>query len=494
MSKVYLIGAGPGDEELITLKGIRALKKCTAVMYDRLASNSLLKYLNKDCKTYYCGKEPGCHYKTQEQINDMLVALAKEGHIVGRIKGGDPYVFGRGGEEALRLYEEGIDFEVIPGVTSAVAVLSYAGIPATHRGLAQSFHVFTGKSVDQLELSWQAAAALKGTLIFLMGLENIEQITAGLRTAGKDENCPAAVIMRGTTAKQQKVEGTLKDICQKVKEASFTSPCIIVIGEVAALSSTLGWYERKPLFGSNICITRSKEQSAELREKLLDLGAEVTEINTIEIKPVSGALTPYLDKLGQYQCIIFTSVNAVHIFFDELKNNRCDIREITGSLAVIGPATEEALRNRGLLPDIMAEKFIGESLVEALQGKVRTGDKILLPHSKEARPIVAQSLKAWGCEVDEAYIYEIHPGQLPEQDHFSQADMVIFTSPTTVRNLIAMTGIENIRTKQLVAIGPITAKELTQQGLEAAVCEEYSLDGIMEKLMELKGDKNVQKK
>jgi uroporphyrinogen III methyltransferase/synthase len=491
MSKVYLIGAGPGDEELITLKGIRALQKCTAVMYDRLASSSLLKYLSKDCRTYYCGKEPGCHYKTQEQINDMLVELAKEGHIVGRIKGGDPYVFGRGGEEALRLYEEGIDFEVIPGITSALAVLNYAGIPATHRGLAQSFHVFTGKSVDQLELSWQAAAALKGTLIFLMGLENIVQITEGLKAAGKDGNCPAAVIMRGTTAKQQKVEGTLEDICQKVKAAGFTSPCMIVIGEVAALSGRLSWYEKKPLFGSNICITRSKEQAAGLRDRLLDMGAEVTEINTIDIRSVPGALTPYLDKLGGYQYILFTSVNAVNIFFDHLKEAGRDIREITGSFAVIGPATEGALRARGLFPAVTAEKFIAESLVEALQGKAREGDKILLPHSKEARPVVAQSLKAWGCNVDEVYIYEIHPGQPIEQKDFQQSDGVIFTSPTTVRNLIAMAGLENIRSKQLVAIGPITARELAHHGLEAAVCDQYNMDGIVQKLMELKGNKDV---
>jgi len=252
MSKVYLIGAGPGDEELMTFKAVRVLKKCTAVMYDRLAGGNVLKYLRDDCKVLYCGKEPGCHYKTQDEINEMLVSLAKEGHIVGRVKGGDPYVFGRGGEEALRLREENIDFEVIPGVTSAISVLSYAGIPATQRGLSQSFHVITGMSASSLKIDWSSISKVEGTLIFLMGLENIEFITEKLMEGGKAESTPCAVVMRGTTSKQRKVIGTLKNIAAKSREAALKSPCIIVVGEVVTLSESLNWYEKMPLFGTNV--------------------------------------------------------------------------------------------------------------------------------------------------------------------------------------------------------------------------------------------------
>lgn len=491
MSKVYLIGAGPGDEQLITQKAIRVLKNCTAVMYDRLANQSLLRYLSKECEIYYCGKEPGCHYKTQDQINEMLVELAKKGHIVGRIKGGDPYIFGRGGEEALRLQEEGMEFEVIPGITSAVSVLNYAGIPTTHRGIAQSFHVFTGMSMDKLEIHWDAVTKLKGTLIFLMGLENIELITMQLIENGKDANCPAAVIMRGTTSKQKKVVGTLKDICQKVKEAGFKSPCIIVIGEVVALHEKLSWYEKKPLFGSNICITRSKEQAGEIRDRLLDLGAEVTEINTIEIKATPEALQPYYEKLSSYQYIVFTSVNGVNVFFDCLREKQYDIRKIHAAFAAIGPATAEAIRDRGVMPELIAEDFVAESLFDALQKQVHSGDRILVPRSKQARPYLVEKLIELGCLVDEAHVYDILTGQLLDIDYFNQADQVVFTSPTTVKNLITMVGLEKIKQKKCIAIGPITNNELASHGIDADMCDKYSVDGVVSKLLEIRGEKHV---
>ena len=483
MSKVYLIGAGPGDEQLITLKGIKILQKCTAVLYDRLANSSLLRYLSKDCIIYYCGKEPGCHYKSQEQINEMLVELAKQGHVVGRIKGGDPYIFGRGSEEALRLYEEGVEFEVIPGITSAVSVLNYAGIPATHRGIAQSFHVFTGKSMDKLDISWETAAKLKGTLIFLMGLENIELIVNELIEKGKDIKCLAAVIMSGTTSRQQKVVGTMGDICDKVRSAGFKSPCIIVIGEVVALNEKLSWFEKKPLFGCNICITRSKEQSKEIRDILLELGAEVTEINTIEIKSTPEELRPYLDKLSNYKYIVFTSVNGVNTFFNYLRNSNFDIRNISSIIAVIGPATAEAVKNRGIIPAVMGEEFVAESLFEALKAHVHVGDSILIPSSKQARAFIVEKLRELGCLVDEVHVYDIQIGKLLDSNYFDQADIVVFTSPTTVKNLITMVGLDKIKKKKNIAIGPITNNELINNDIQAIVCDKYSVDGIISKIM-----------
>ena len=400
MGKVYLIGGGPGDETLLTLKAAEVLKECTAVMYDRLAGEKYLKYLNDSCEIYYCGKEPGAHSRTQEEINEMLVSLVKQGHTIGRIKGGDPYVFGRGGEEALRLHEEGIPFEVIPGVTSAIAVLNYAGIPITHRGIAQSFHVFTGTSADQLNINWQAVGHLEGTLVFLMGLKNLDNIVGELMKNGKEGDTPCAVIMQGTTSKQQRALGTLRTISREVHRKGFTSPCIIVIGEVVRFSNQLSWYEDKPLFGRNICITRTKKQSGSLRKKLLDLGAEVTEINSIVIKADKEQISPYVKRFSEYDFIVFTSVNGVELFFDYLIKNEIDIRTIKGKFAAIGPATKDAIKKYGIVTSIIAKEFVAENLFVELQDYVHEGDQILLPTSSMARDYLQKNLEKCGAIVD----------------------------------------------------------------------------------------------
>ncbi len=481
---VYLIGAGPGDEELLTLKARRALERCTAVMYDRLANPAILRYLPEECERHYCGKVPGHHSKTQEEINDLLAALAKTGHTVGRVKGGDPYVFGRGGEEVLRLQEEGIPFEVIPGIPSPIAVLNYAGIPITHRGIAQSFHVFTGTSAESLHIHWQAAADSEGTLVFLMGLGNIEMITDNLIQYGKDPHTPCAVIMKGTTAQQKKVIGTLGNIRQKAQEAELSSPSIIVVGEVVNFADQMSWYEKKPLFGKNICITRSKEQARELRERLLDFGAEVTEINTLKIVRTDEILKDYLAKFPDYDYMVFTSVNGVKTFFDFLRAQEYDVRRIKAEFAAIGPATADALKERGIIPIILAEQFVAESLFEAMRSVIQPGHKVFVARSRQARPYLVEQLQAAGCLVDEARIYHVEEGQL-RGSSLDEVDTVIFTSPTTVRNLIEMTSLEEIRTKQVIAIGPITAKELHKHNIRVIVCDEYSVEGILQKLLEL---------
>ncbi|KEJ00337.1 uroporphyrinogen III synthase [Clostridium botulinum A2B7 92] len=485
MSKVYLIGAGPGDEELITLKAIRALKKCTAVMYDRLANGELLKYLAPSCEIYYCGKEPGCHYKSQDEINKMLVKLAKQGHIVGRIKGGDPYVFGRGGEEALDLLEENIEFEVIPGVTSPVSVLNYAGIPITHRGISRGFHIFTAMTKNKLDIDWKSVVNIGGTLVFLMGLGRLELITKGLIENGMDKESKVAVVMKGTTSKQKKVIGNLENIVEKVKEAKLESPVIIVVGEVVSLSDELNWYEKKPLFGRNICITRTKEQAKELKVQLLDLGAEVTEINSIEIKNAEENLNPYLNRLKEYDYIALTSVNAVKIFFDYLIKENIDIRNINAKFAAIGPATSEAIRMRGIMPSIKSKHFVAESLFEEMKKHIQKGDKILVPRSQDARAFLVDALKKEGCIVDEVHIYETLCGQSVHTERFEDADTVLFTSPSTVKNMISMVGIDDIKEKNIIAIGPITAEELDKNNIKCSICDEYSINGIIDKLLDL---------
>ncbi|AFS79461.1 uroporphyrin-III C-methyltransferase HemD [Gottschalkia acidurici 9a] len=492
MGKVYLIGAGPGDEELITLKAIRVLKKCDVVLYDRLTNNNLLKYIREDCEVYYCGKKPGSHYKTQEEINDMLVKFSKDGHTVGRIKGGDPYIFGRGGEEGLRLREEGIEFEVIPGITSPISVLNYSGIPVTHRKLTQSFHVYTGKSAENLNIDWSIVSKTEGTLIFLMGLESLEDITRNLISNGKDKYTPVAVIMEGTTARQKKVIGDLENISQKVRDAKLVSPCMIVIGDVVKFNEKLNWYEKKPLFGLNICITRSKEQSEEIREKIVDSGGEVTEINTIKIINTSSNIDKYKEKLSQYDYIVLTSINAVEIFFERLKELEIDIRELKGRFIVIGPKTYDTVKKKGIIPFAMSDHFISENLLEKMKEFIKRGDKIILPQSKISRNLLYEGLIKEGCLVDKVDLYDTVEGDIKIHGSISERlekiDVILFTSPSTVRNLINMVGIDNIKHKKIIAIGSITKSEVDKWGLESIKSDECTTDSLIKKIIEVKKD------
>ncbi|CUU46614.1 uroporphyrinogen-III C-methyltransferase [Clostridium beijerinckii] len=485
MSKVYIIGTGPGDEELLTLKAVKVLKRCTAVLYDRLVSNNVLNYLEPNCEIYYCGKEPGAHSKTQEEINELLVKLAKEGHTVGRIKGGDPYVFGRGGEEVLALVDENIEFEVIPGVTSPIAVLNYAGIPITHRKIAQSFHVITGKSAQDLNVNFKALAKEEGTLVFMMGLSNLDNIVEELINNGKEPTFPCAVVMRGTSAKQKKVVGTLENISQKVKDAKLQSPCIIVVGEVVNLNKDLNWYENKPLFGKNICITRSRRQSEKLKNKLVDLGAEVTSFNSIKIESSAENLNDYIDKIENYDHIVFTSVNSVEIFFDYLIEKDYDIRRIKAKISAIGAATANSLKQRGIICFAKAREFVGEGLVSILKPHLKADQTLLLPCSAKSRKYIYEELTNCGASVDKVYIYDTVCGSVVNKRSFDEVDIVFFTSPSTVENMIDMLGIEEIKKKQVIAIGPKTNEPLEKYGIKAYVCKEHSEEGFLKEIENL---------
>lgn len=485
MSKAYIIGTGPGDEELLTLKAVRVLKECTAVLYDRLVSNNILNYVSEECEVYYCGKEPGAHYKTQEEINNMIVKLAKEGHIVGRVKGGDPYVFGRGGEEILALVDEGIDFEVIPGVTSPISVLNYAGIPITQRGIAQSFHIVTGMTASSMNVNFESLAKENGTLVFMMGLENLDNIIERLVDNGKDIKTKAAVVMRGTSSKQRKVVGTMKDISKKVKLAGLKSPCIIAIGDVVGLNEKLSWYEKKPLFGVNICVTRSREQASNLKENIKSLGAEVTEINSIKIKETKSNLKPYLEKLNEYDHILLTSVNGVNMFFDYLREEKYDIRNIKAKFSVVGKATRKALEERGIQAFVMAREFVGEGLFKALEPNLNSGELVLIPCSSSSREYLKEEIEKIGLKVDRVHTYDTVCGDVKNKKAFNEVDIILFTSPSTVKNMISMFSIEEIKSKRCIAIGPQTAKELKSVEIECYICKKHSEEGFLEEIVQL---------
>lgn len=486
MGKVYLIGVGPYDEELITLKALRVLKKCDVVIYDRLINNNILNYVRDDCKLYYCGKESRYHFKTQEEINEMLVRFAKEGYTVGRIKGGDPYVFGRGGEEALRLYEEGIEFEVIPGITSAIAALNYSGIPVTYRRISQSFHIFTGKTENGIEYDWDVIVRLNGTIVFLMGLENIEFIITNLIKNGMDKDKTCAVISNGTSERQRVVLGKLKDICEKVKDQNMTSPAVIVIGEVVVFREYLNWYEKKPLFGKKICITRPNEQAAEFKEKLFELGAGVVEVNSIKIKNMGYNLDGYIEILDKFDFILFTSVNGVEIFFKYLIDKRYDVRKLKAEFGCIGEKTGKALEERGIIPLLRAKEYVAESLFDEVKQYLKPGHKILIPRAKDARSFLKDSLLKEGAEVFEVPIYEAVYCKMGRKD-IEDADYFTFTSPSTVKSFMTSYGVEVLKNKKVVAIGPITKEELIKYGIFAETAEKHTIDGIIDKILKMEG-------
>ena len=425
---------------------------------------------------------------TQEEINESIVNLAKKGHIVGRIKGGDPYVFGRGGEEVLALVNENIDFEVIPGVTSPIAVLNYAGIPITQRAMAQSFHVVTGMSAGSSKINYEALAKETGTLVFMMGLENLDLIIENLLKNGKDINTKAAVVMRGTSSKQKKVVGTIGNISKKVKEAGLKSPCIIVFGEVVSLNEELDWYGKKPLFGANICVTRTREQSQSLKEKLRDLGAEVTEINSIKIKGTEDNLKDYIDKIENYDHIILTSVNGVSRFFDYLIKEKYDIRKIKAKFSVIGKATRNALQSRGIQPFIMAREFVGEGLFKVLQPELKKGETVLLPCSSSSRMYLKDKIEALGLNVDRVHTYDTVCGEIKNPRAFEEVDIILYTSPSTVNNMVDMIGLDKLKEKVNIAIGPQTNKALIERGIEALVCKKHSEDGFLEEIIDMYKD------
>ncbi len=495
--KVYLIGAGPGDPGLITEKGRRAIARADVIVYDYLANRRLLSYAKPQAEKIYVGKKGGCHTLSQEGINELLVDLARRGKIVARLKGGDPFLFGRGGEEAEVLVEAGIPFEVIPGVTSAIAAPAYAGIPVTHREHTSTFTMVTGHEDPTKESSaidWEALARI-GTIAFLMGMKNLPRICENLLRAGKAPETPVAVIRWGSTPRQKVVSGTLANIVEKVKEAGLGPPSIILVGEVVRLREKLNWFEKRPLFGKRILVTRTREQASKLVEGLEELGAECLEIPTIKIVPPESfeALDEAISRLEEFDWVVFTSVNGVRYFFERLWEKGKDARSLfKAKVAAIGVATAELIKNYGLLVDLLPKEFRAEGLLEAFSQEDLAGKKILIPRALEAREILPEKLREMGAEVVVAPAYRtILPEESAEEARRALqegVDVVTFTSSSTAKNLLKMLGEEakSLLSKTLLAsIGPITSDTLRKAGLNPAIeAREYTIKGLIEAISE----------
>lgn len=494
---VYLVGAGPGDIGLITVKGLDCIKKADVIVYDRLANPRLLSYARADVKLIYVGKTPDHHTLRQEEINQVLVDEAQKGQIVTRLKGGDPYVFGRGGEEGETLRAAGVPFEVVPGITSAIAVPSYAGIPVTHRHLTSTFTVITGHE-DPLkassQINWERLGKDPGTLIFLMGVGHLAQIVAQLVAHGKSEDTPIALIRWGTRPEQQVVQGTLANIVDEVSKAGLTSPAIIIVGDVVHMRQTLSWFEQKPLFGQRILVTRAREQASAFSEMIEEAGGEAWEAPTIVIDSQSDSaeLQAAATKAGDYDWIIFTSVNGVRAFFAALKNNHQDIRSLgDAKICAIGPKTKEALENMGLLVAAMPEKFVAESVLECLKPLLKPGEKILLPRSDLARTVLVDVLKELGMVVDEVVAYRTKKvDQFDEQIREKLAEgsihIVTFTSSSTVKNFMEIVQdpklLEGVK---LASIGPVTTEALQSFGLAPDIeASTYTIQGLFDAIVE----------
>jgi len=497
--KVYLVGAGPGMPDLITLRGVKCLQEADVVIYDFLAAN-LLQHVPDGTETVYVGKKQGKHTVHQEAINQMLVDKARQGRVVVRLKGGDPFIFGRGGEEARVLATHGIPFEVVPGVTAGVAAAAFAGIPLTMRGYNTSVAFVTGhedptKLVSTIE--WSKLATGVGTLVIFMGVKNLADIVERLIVAGRDPQTPTAVVRWGATPSQLTVVGTLEDIVDRVREAGLKAPAVIVVGKVVELRNQINWFEEKPLFGKAVVVTRTRQQASDLVARLSSLGAECLECPTIRVVPPDDwqPLDQAIDRLGSYDWLVLTSVNGVDFFFNRLFQRGKDVRALRRvRTATIGPATARRLRDFGFRSDIVPESYVAESVIEAFKNESLDGKRVLLPRAKEARPILPVEVRKMGAHVDEVAAYQTEQvsegieqllGRLEEQT----VDVLTFTSSSTVKNFKAALPSERfeelIRGVKTACIGPITAQTARELGFNVDIeASEYTIPGLCEAILD----------
>ncbi len=492
---VYLVGAGPGDPGLLTVKGLECIRTGDVIIYDFLVNISLISEVRKDAEVLYVGKQGGDHTLEQGEINKLIVKKAQEGKTIVRLKGGDPYVFGRGGEEALFLLENNIPFEVVPGITAAIATPAYAGIPVTFRRYTSTFALITGHedpTKPDSDIDWAKISSGIGTLTFYMGVKNLPFIVKQLTDNGRAKETPAAVIRWGTRSKQETVVGTLENIVEKAK--NIKAPAITIVGEVVTLRDKLNWFEKKQLFGKTIVVTRSRDQASDFSQKLVKLGAEVIEFPTIDIvepddfKPMDDEI----EKLGENDWLIFTSVNGVDAFFNRIFDLGKDIRDLKGvQICAIGPATSKRITDLHLRVDCQPPKYVAESIVEEFKklGDIK-GKRFLTPRADIARSYLPDQLRAMGGEVFDIVAYKTviaEPRDLKIVDKIKNGEInvVTFTSSSTVRNFVEIIGKENVSAVndnvKCASIGPITTDTAKELGVNISIeADEYTIPGLVD--------------
>ncbi|NBI72541.1 uroporphyrinogen-III C-methyltransferase [Clostridiaceae bacterium] len=483
--KVYLVGAGPGDPGLMSVKGLAVLREADVVVYDALAGDAVLGWIPEGARRIDVGKRSGRHSCSQEQINEILCREGRRGGTVVRLKGGDPFVFGRGGEEAGALHEAGIPFEAVPGVTSATAVLAYAGIPATHRGVSSSLHVMTGRRRDGEAdpTDYEALVRAGGTDIFLMGVSEAKRICQGLLQAGMERTVPAAFIQEGTTASQKTVISTLEHVVRDAERAGIHAPAILAVGEACAMRKACAWAEARPLHGARIIVTRPRGRADRMASLLRADGAEVLSLPAIQTKRRRGeqekaALSRVLLRLSEFDWLVFTSPSGAAYFFDEMRERRMDLRVLNGRrIAVIGPATGEEFEKRGIFPDYMPSCYYARDLGEGLCKEASPGSRILLLRAGEGSEALTEALTHGGLAYEDAALYDTRTAPTPPVLERACAllregrvDFVTFTSASTVRGFLEMTE-GTARGFTAVCIGEETARAAKAAGMEA-VCSE----------------------
>lgn len=476
----YLVGAGPGDPGLLTLRGKHCLEQAQVVIYDYLSNPELLRHAPESAEKIYVGKKAGQHTLTQDAINALLVEKTSAGHIVVRLKGGDPFIFGRGGEEAEALVEAGCKFEIVPGISSAIAGPAYAGIPVTHRAHNTALTIFTGHedpSKPESSLDYTAIARTPGTKVMLMGVERLADISASLRDGGMAAETPVALVRWATTGRQQTLVGTLGDIAEKAAAEGFKAPAVAVLGEVVNLRPTLNWFESRPLFGKRIAVTRTRKQAGVLIDALRALGADAYELPTIRIEPPQNKREFYelVKDAHTYDWVVFTSPNGVDAFFEAFYALYKDARSIGGvRIAAIGPATAERVRHYHLDVDLQPEKYVAEEIIKSLQEETTVENlKILLARAENAREVLATELTRLGAIVDEAIAYRTVPETSDVSGGIARfqeegADVVTFTSSSTAENFVALKLPlpEHLKT---ASIGPITSATMRKLGLDVDI-------------------------
>ena len=495
---VYLVGAGPGDPSLITLRGVECLQRADVVVYDYLANEQLLCHAPEGAERIYAGKIGGRHNQGQDEINTLLVAKGRAGKVVVRLKGGDPFVFGRGGEECEALREAGIPFEVVPGVTAAVGAAAYSGIPLTHRDITASVAFVTGqegKDKNESCIDWDRLSLGGGTVVFYMGITTLRSNMQRMLEHGRSPDTPVALVRWATTPCQQVLVGTLADIADRAEECDFKPPAITIVGEVVALREKLQWFDRRPLCGRKIVVTRAAEQAGVFSATLAALGAAVLECPTIRlVEPESWQLLDLaIRELRSYNWVVLTSGNAVRFFFQRLDSLGLDARVLSGCrVCAVGPKTADEIRSYGIKPDLVPTDYKAEGVVEEFSRLDMHGSRVLFPRADKARDVIPRELKRMGAHVDSPVAYRnVFPERLPPETLFAlekrSVDCITFTSSSTVQNLAAMLGeelmLDMLKGVAVASIGPITSKSCRDLGLKVDIePESHTLDALAEAL------------